>query len=242
MKSLKKLNLGKTFLMLLLLSVISSSGCDLNNITGNSQFDYLTLDSYEFSDMSEKDIKTVFQAIERLDISSKNGLYHIKQTSGAQVDISEELFKFIKSGFNHTNEINLRSSFIPKIPIVKTSSVEVDPPTDCVAWSLYGMGGVSYSTANQWIVNNYGTRGVPSTAMDSVVQHFYPRATPATSLNGGVQGNALIFYHNANGSGHAVNAKYYDANSGILWYKDNQTGEEGLMNADTLQGVRIYYR
>lgn len=108
MKYLRGLNLLITSTVVLY--IVGVSGCGPDNFTSTTtDSEYLALDSYEMSKMSEDDFKTIGEAIQRLDISEKNYIYHIKQTSGAQVNISEELFKHIKGGFEHTNTIVSRS-------------------------------------------------------------------------------------------------------------------------------------
>lgn len=47
------------------------------------------------SKMSEKDMEAIGQAIQRLDITKKNGLYQIRQSSGRQVSMSEDLFEYV---------------------------------------------------------------------------------------------------------------------------------------------------
>jgi hypothetical protein len=111
--------------ILFLLGVISLSGCGENGLTpsslsgyiqrgaykssmiakkGDDSTEYLSLSTYKLSKMSKKDVKTLFRATGRLNIYTNDGLYHIKQTSGAQVNISEQLYQFIKQGFEYTNK------------------------------------------------------------------------------------------------------------------------------------------
>src|SRR5690554_1118825 len=99
------------------------------------------------SKMSVKDMETYGQALQRLNIDKKNGLYRIKQTTGAQVNISEDLFKYITKGFKRTNEIFAPKTFNNLIPRLKSGNTEGDnsQPSDstyCVAHALAGMGGV----------------------------------------------------------------------------------------------------
>ena len=83
--------------------IIGFCGCKKDDLSSASNSDYLELSTYELTLMSENDMNIIGLAIQRLDISSKDGLYCIKQTSGRQVNISDELFNFIKSGYDHTN-------------------------------------------------------------------------------------------------------------------------------------------
>ena len=85
------------------------------------------------------------QALQRLDIDMKEGLYHVKQISGAEVNISEELFNYLVAGFEHTNTILKPKSVDTSIVRLKYGFMEGDwlygDSTYCVAYALAGMGG-----------------------------------------------------------------------------------------------------
>jgi hypothetical protein len=88
MKSIRKSNLfTTTFLMLFLFSIIGFWGCEKETFFESQYAEYLDLETYEMSKMSVKDMETMGQALQRLNIDKKNGLYQLKQTSGAQVNI-----------------------------------------------------------------------------------------------------------------------------------------------------------
>jgi hypothetical protein len=111
---------------LFIVSILGVTGCGENGLTALSHFrdiqqgfhksdtipkkdfqssEYLQLKTYKISEMTGEDFKILGQAIGRLDVYTENGLYHIRQTTGAQVNISEQLFQYIKKGYEHSNEM-----------------------------------------------------------------------------------------------------------------------------------------
>jgi len=246
MKSIRKSNLfTTTVVMLFFFSIIGFWGCEKESIFESQYTEYLDLETYEMSKMSVKDMETYVQALQRLNIDKKNGLYRIKQTSGAQVNISEELFKYITKGFKRTNEIFAPKTVNNLIPRLKSGSTEGDgtQPSDsthCVAYSLAGMGGVSLNNAIAYLDSLGYSNGVPPSALDSVVYHFYPNARKSNSVTqGGSLNNAFIWYPTSDTTGHAVNGMFYDSNSGYVLYNDYQNNQMLPIQADSIS--TIYY-
>ena len=198
------------------------------------------------SKWSANEAKTMSKALQRLNINKKNGQYRIKQTSGAQVNISEDLFEFIKKGYEHTNKLIGPKSIDNQIPRLKSGNPEDDEPEgdydkDCVAHAIanYGDGNVSYDSSFAYIDTNYNSNGVPGSEMDSVVGHFLPNATNnnvpiySDSLN-----NSILVIPNSWGEGHAVNANYYDANTSTIYYYDYQNDMHGQI--DVSDAIKLY--
>ena len=102
--------------MIFSFAIIGFWGCEKDDLFNTPNSEYLELSAYELDLMLEKDMSIIGLAIQRLDISSKDGLYCIKQTSGRQVNISDELFNFIKSGYDYTNAIFGPKSLDSSIP------------------------------------------------------------------------------------------------------------------------------
>ena len=90
---------------------------------------------------------------------------------------------------------------------------------------------------SDYIDSLYGSNGVPAYAIDSVVRHFYPNAK--NTLNGGYMNNAFIYFQTSDSTGHAVNGYWHDNNTGYIYYKDNQTGNDGVIHRDSL--IKSYY-
>ena len=81
MKSVRKSNLFTTSLiMLFFFSLIGFWGCEKGELFGKDYSEHLDLGTFELSKMSEKDMTIMSQALQRLDIDIKEGLYHVKQT------------------------------------------------------------------------------------------------------------------------------------------------------------------
>ncbi|NMB37532.1 MAG: hypothetical protein GX993_05805 [Bacteroidales bacterium] len=141
MRQYKKLRFF-TFAFALLIAICS---CEKQDITNHILTEQLELSTYDISKMSEKDFKLIGKAIQRLDITrDQYGFYTIKQTSGAQINISEELFKFVKAGYEHTNQIIYSDLCSVDSTFLSTKSQYPLPPDDgpknCVAHALAGMG------------------------------------------------------------------------------------------------------
>lgn len=237
---MRKSNLFSTAVfMLLIFSTIGFLGCEKGNLFQSSYSKYLELDSYELSNMSDNDMNTMGQALQRLDISFKNGFYQIKQISGAQVNISEELYDYITKGFGYTNKVIRPKSLISSGPRLKSGYAEPDT-TYCVAYALAAMGEVDFEDVKDYIYRHWGLGGVPADSVESVVYHYFPNSNGYDApLQGGPLNNAFIWYPTSDSSGHAVNGIFYDAASGVILYKDNQNNEAGYITVDSLS--QIYY-
>ncbi|MDR0602688.1 MAG: hypothetical protein LBG80_00110 [Bacteroidales bacterium] len=245
MKSIRKQNLfTTTVVMLFFFSIIGFWGCEKESIFESQYTEYLDLETYEMSKMSVKDMETMGQALQRLNIYKKKGLYQIKQTSGAQVNISEDLFDYITKGFEHTNVVyNPKSfnSFIPRLKSGNTEDSNTQPrdSTHCASYALAAMGGVDYATAAAYSDSTYGAGGVPADSMVSFFRNFYPNGSSVNpdSLSGGFMGSNMIYFQTSDSTGHAVNGTYYDTNSGNIMYSDPQTGGTGIININDVIGV-----
>jgi hypothetical protein len=118
-------------------------GCQEDDITTDNGLPYLSVDSkIDLPNLSEQDMYTLQQALGRIEIYRNGGFYKIKQTSGAQINISEELFDFLKNSVAHTNEIFKRDALKLPVPRLK-SGQETDLPqdekrTDCLARAIAG--------------------------------------------------------------------------------------------------------
>lgn len=247
MKSIMKSNLFTTAVfMLFIFSIIGFWGCEKENLFESQYVKHLDVETYDMSKMSANEVETVGKALQRLNISKKNGLYQIKQTSGAQVNISEDLFEYIKKGFEYTNKIICPKSFDNQIPRLKSGSQEGDEdplpennPNDCVAHGLANMGNVSYDSAYAYIDSSYNGDGVPGSAMDSVVKNFYPNSTenylPPT---GGSMDNAMLIFRDVNGEGHAVNAEEYFPATNLIRFHDYSSGGQAWIYLEEV--IKIY--
>ncbi len=250
MKNLKKSNLFSTCLVMLVsFSVIGFVGCERENVAESQFPEYLDLKTYEMSKMSVEDMETIGQALQRLDISKQNGLYQIQQSSGAQVNISEDLFDHIAKGFEHTNKIYSHRSFNKLIPRLKSSDTEgetaAQDSTYCVSHAVAALGGVSYEDAAAYSDSTYGEGGVPDSSMASFFSHYYPNGTSVNpdSLNGGFMGNNVLWFKTSDTTGHAVNGSYYDESTGNIWFNDPQEKDpnksSGIIHISEVEGIYV---
>lgn len=230
--------------MLFFFSIIGFWGCEKESLFEDQYAEYLDLETYEMSQMSVKDMQTIGQALQRLNIYKKKGLYQIKQTSGTQVNISEDLFNYITKGFEHTNVAYNPKSFNSFIPRLKSDNIEginIQPQdsTHCASYALAAMGSVSYATASAYSDSIYGDGGVPADSMYSFFSNFYPNGSSVNpdSLSGGFMGSNMLYFQTSDSTGHALNGIFYDSNSGNIMYSDPQTGGSGIININDVQGI-----
>lgn len=176
MESIKKSNLFATSIVLLFtFCIVGFWGCESDQ--EDSAQEFLDIKTYDMSKMTETDFKTIIKAMERLDVSRKDGLYVVKETSGNQVNISNQLFDFVKQSFSRTNKL-LKGRKLKNI----IARINSGNPEDCVAHAIAGLNaGVSYAQADAYITSLYGSNGVPPNALISVVQHFFPQLQFSTS-------------------------------------------------------------
>lgn len=135
--------------MLCIFSILGFWGCEKESLYESSYSEFLDLKTYEQSQMSLEDMEIIGLALQRLDIDKKNKLYQIKQTYGAQVNISENLFDYIKKGFEYTNKALNSKSLNSSIVRLKSGNTEDDDPepqdsTHCAIYALVSMGAFSY--------------------------------------------------------------------------------------------------
>lgn len=244
MKSIRKSNLfTTTVVMLFFFSIIGFWGCEKENLFESQYAEYLDLESYEMSKMSEKDMETIGQAIQRLNITKNNGLYQIKQRSGRQFNMSEDLYEFVTDGFEHTNSISRPKSFNNLIPRLKSGNPENNnsQPSDttyCVAHALAGMGGATFENVKALMDSLGYSNGVPPAALDSIVYRLYPNARKSnSSTQSGTLNNAFIWYPTSDSTGHAVNGIHQWGNA--IMYYDHQNNRQGIITTDSLS--TIYY-
>jgi len=245
MEFLKKyVFLTGSLFMSLAICIIGLTSCEQEDMFDNITSEYLELSTYEVAEMSEQDFQKIFQAIGRMKLSIEKGnTYDIKNKSETQINISRQLFGFIKEGFDHTNKLNRLEVNPPRFSFLrlKQTTAEGDqdgggPPTDCMAHAIAHLSGVPLTQVKSWLENNYGNDGVPIDSFADACSQFVPNGTYGVGghgLKNGSQNNTVIVIHTANGA-HAVNAQYVDKNSGYVLYKDNQASYYGSGN---VQGV-----
>jgi hypothetical protein len=202
-------------------------GCQKDDIIPNDELPYLSLGpGIDLSKISEKDMNILMEAHKRLDVYKKDGFYHIKQTSGAQVNISEDLFYFIKSLYNHTNDTFKSHNLSYSVPRLKSGDPEDgggSSSSDCMAHALSYAGGGTYGSVGSYLISQYGGLSVPLSSFYDACHHFFPSGNTVSisSFSSGSMNNAIIIFMTGQGTAHAVNGLTYDQANGTIWYRDN---------------------
>jgi hypothetical protein len=224
---------------------------------------YLTLDTEKqvnLSNLSEKDFETIFknnlkvikQAENRLDISLKNGLWQIKQTSGAQVNISKKLYKFVTAGFkNYNHTVREARSLHYAVPLIKSMSEgeggEGGGGTDgnhCVPYSIANLRGVDapYDSIAAYQDSIY-TSPIPIDDVTTEARHFSSDtlyvAHNVNGLQDGKQFNGICVYHpsaNRPNLDHAVNTFKYDSTyNRIIGYDYSSGGPTSVPDSSIME-------
>lgn len=142
---------------------------------------FLTISSgFILSELSKSDLQIISEAFQRLDIGSKDGLFIISQTSGSQINISEELFAYFKLLEDETNAKNVFFGPIASRRLPSPAD-SISTGSDCVAWTiaaiLKDLGQSTYkaSIIDDWIIRqkfNPEHTGVPLNAFSTVLNQF----------------------------------------------------------------------
>ncbi len=138
----------------------------LNPLTNYQSEEYLDLDieSKDILHLSDEDNMIIGKALARFDIRyTKDSLYDMSHLSAEKLNMSEELFYHIKSGFEYTNSLKI-SKMKNKVKRAKTRATESNsgPSFNCfpVAVSYYGNISLSlvYSKCDS-VCSNWRTLG-----------------------------------------------------------------------------------
>ena len=243
MKPLKKSKLFISFmLMLFTSSIIGFWSCEDDSIFENQYPEFLKLDSYNLSEISKKDMSILNGALGRLDVYKKNGFYHVKQTSGAQVNISEDLFNFIKSLYDNTNDIKSQSCKLSySVPRLKSEDPEGtdSSSSDCMARAISYAGGGTYGSVGSYLISQYGS-GVPLSDFNEVCHHFFPsgETVSISDIPDGGMNDEIIIFMTGDSTAHAVNGIWYSEGSGTIIFHDEQSGQDGSLDVNDV--VSIY--
>jgi hypothetical protein len=203
----------------------------------------LSLDQkIDLSNASEKDMNILSEALGRLDVFKKDGFYQIKQASGAEVNISEALFDFIKSGFDHTNETFKSHSLSYSLPRLKSGDTEGEgdsTSSDCMVHAISYAGGGTYGTVGCYLLSQYNGLSVPLSSFSDACLHFFPNGSTASigEFSNGSMNNAIIIFMTGPNTAHAVNGISYDQSTGTVWFHDPQSGGDGVLNANDITNI-----
>ena len=231
---LKNSKISVFTLCLALASMISlgifTQSCSEEESINNLPFLHLSREysSRDLNNMPVIDLEIFRSALKRITISENKGIYQMNIKSGSDVNISENLFHIFKDIIEISNNNALIKPVVPRLK----SGNEGNTATDCVArvintLSTFFNKVISYFTANNHIVQNYGNDGVTLSECNEVMNYFFtsvdsPKLTSSFVLPAGSQALVVI-----NGGTHAV--RYLGTSGSLLLYHDPQTNSTGFV-------------
>jgi|GEM_PF-6162420 len=230
------------------------TSCNVSSLETNwSEEDYLDISVYDFSFMSEEDYDILNRAESRLTFFEENGQTFIYENSGKQVNISERLFRFIKSNYTYTNSL-VKGTVFPRTKIVTEGASEYP---DCLFYAILNTGSSkknnpTYSSIESYVVNNINNRwydgdGFSGAESDDIVDHFV-EASPYPVMGNLSIGNLskyIMIIPSEYPNNHAVNAVRIRQNGSILrvdykdYWKDHSYGQSGSIAYSSV--LRVYY-
>ena len=189
--------------------------------------EYLTLSMYEPAKWDIDDHKKVKKAINRIDVQFVNNQYTFGALRGKDINVSDSLYNYIISMFEHTNMI---FSLDKKQQIVrnKRNDPEISPLPNCVPAAIHNMGykAPSYNRAvkacNKYYPHWVDSGGVPLGYVEPIIEEFTP-VTVRTNMyfcpldTVTLLRNLVLCF-----GSHAANAYKYDAvgTPRIIYYHD----------------------
>ena len=178
-------------------------------------------------EVPEEDLGVVLSAFQRINLEKKDGLYYMLETSANQINVSKEVFSYLKDMVTISNkrilEYGLKSPLIPRLKSGHENGG--DPSNDCVAEAVVAIAqsmgsSLNFSDVKSWIEQNFGTNGVPSGSITNVVNHYFSSSNVSIS-NGYVPPagkQVFVVFNFGNGIGHA--SKYLGCSDGIVLCND----------------------
>jgi hypothetical protein len=192
-------------------------------------------------ELLEEDFNVLAVAFQRINLINKDGLYYMVETSAEQINVSKDLFDYLKDMANISNKRILNYGYNSSIPRLKSGTENgYGVSNDCVAQTVFSIANsmgisLSYSSINSWIVANYGTNGVPSSNISEVMNHFFSYSS--VSIHDGYVPpsgkQVFVVFNFGNGSGHA--SRYLGCSGGNVlcsdgFYPISQVSSSYLIN------------
>lgn len=172
----------------ILLVVLILGGCHIfigcqqeEDFEVKSSLHYLSIEGdLDNLNLSKDEMKILFEALGRINIEEKDGLYKLKEKSGAEINISEKLYKFFSSKIEYENQILISTPLVYSRPRTRTmeESGGNNEPTDCVAHTIadvlehYGITN-SFDGVSSWIEDRYGKDGVLNVDYYEVMNYYF---------------------------------------------------------------------
>lgn len=249
------MNLKKNLVLiigLMIFPISSFIGCQQEESLSDERSSYLSIDKeFDFLNMSPNELGIYLSALQRLDVEEDDdGFLHIKQTSGLQVNMSEELYDYFSLKVEEANLKVFSSDINYSIPRTRTSREgENDVPMDCVARSVSDMLGwlgtnSSSSDISAWIKKEYNTDDVFGDDYYDVMNHYFrgsPMIIPPYQTGYDFMNQPFkvlgVLGRPEGGIAHSVTVLSISNNN--VWYYDNQNAVSRIC---TIIDIRYLYR
>lgn len=217
--------------LLILFSLFPFIGCQQDELDRNDNSSFLSLgENPDYSALSKNEMKILRTAFQRLEIEIKNDCFYMRQISGAEVHISEDLFLYFKKALEKSNAMIENSEIVLSLP--RTRSYEEggssNRRSDCVACAVVSMlnkrgRSVSLGDVSAWIESQYGYDGVPDYAFKTVLDHYFYGGEIMVPVNTNLYYDDIIaVMGTSDGGAHAFTLQ--GVNNGYFIGFDDQNG------------------
>lgn len=203
-------------------SIIVFIGCQQEESPAgpNDNGAYLSFSpNVDFDNLTKGDWEVISRAFTRINLrENEDGLFEIPYKSGAEINMSDELFGFFEDVLERSNAKILSGVDYNRIKI-RNLEEDVSTNADCVARSIAFATGMDYDEVSAYIIERYGRNSVPSSDFYSVMNHFCNGAQVGLSMFNGMD----IAYNSSNkyviviGAKHAVNVLRKDGDKIAYW-------------------------
>lgn len=166
---------------------------------------FLDVEFTDIASLTESDWKVITEAACRMGFYVEEGIMKSAIDKASDINVSQRLFSILQDVMHVTNVAKVFC-----LPEYVTRS-DGEPTYDCVAVSLSQWGDYSYSVIQNWITEQFGSKGVPVKDLNRTVHHFYPNAlgfAPNVSLPSDINWDAsktIGIFPVGNGYGHMSN-------------------------------------
>lgn len=223
--------------IIIVLAFFSSNSCQQDSLNNGSKFLSFSATKQSLDKLSKEELNNFILALERIQIVSENGFYEIVQKNGQEINISENLFSYIKQIVENSNRLVNAKSKNSTTPHLRSDTVEFGDNINCVAHTIHAIsndlgGYYTYSGINAFLndsIEGYAEYGVPLELMGFAVGHFFNyeyQAGPPMYYNylnaGNTRTMAVLDYWD--GTGHAAVLLISDGELAYIW--DEQTGKD----------------
>ncbi|MCH5216257.1 MAG: hypothetical protein J1F10_04900 [Muribaculaceae bacterium] len=247
----------RTINYIFLLMAIAVTGvffsCSEENYSGvqeGSKFPYIELpESVDFKNLAPEELNTLIKASSRIIfIENEEGYLELLSKNGKEINISENIYQYFNRIVDNTNRyvISLRNIGARKRLLTRDGIDGYTNMHDCVAWAIVRATGTSYTEVSQYLTNTYGTGGVNRSDWSDALNHFGNAAHINDFNNTIPRGERLgesyvIFIKNQDGSAHAVNGFFRDANGVFICHDYQNGGDEIFARANGIWDIYKYY-